>query len=154
MAENGDEALPAVTIQAVGTARGNPGLSGAGIVIVDGSGAVCERVARYLGSMAALEAQVQALMLALRYARPYAPAPLHLLLGNETVARQLSGEMPARHPILLRALAELEQRLAPFASVTYRVGTADEMEEAERLANMGIDTRLRPMPAFDRPPPD
>ena len=144
----------AVTVQAVGGARGNPGLAGAGIVVVDASGDVCERIARYLGSMTTLEAQLQALILALRYARPYAPAPIHLILANETVVRQLSGELPARHPILLRALAELAERLAPFSAAEYHVGTEADLAEAERLANLGIDTRLRPLPAYDRPPPD
>ena len=58
--------LPQISVQAVGVARGNPGLSGAGIVVVDASGAVREHIARYLGSMTALEAQLQAMILALR----------------------------------------------------------------------------------------
>jgi ribonuclease HI len=141
-------------VQVVGTARGNPGLAGAGIVIVDGDGTVREQVATYLGSMTALDAQLQALILALRYARPYAPAPLRLALGNETVVRQLSGELPARHPVLLRALAELAERVAPFSAVTYHLGSEAELAEAARLADLGIDTRLRPLPAYDRPIPE
>lgn len=147
------DATPAIVVQAVGLARGNPGLAGAGIVIVDAAGAVLERVARYLGSAAALEAQLQALNLALRYARPFAPAPLQLVLANETVVRQLTGEHPARHPAVLRMLAELDELLAPFNGVTFRHGRPEELAEAERLADLGIDTRLRPLPAYDRPLP-
>src|SRR5919197_2305769 len=144
---------PPVTVHAVGVARGIPGLAGAGIVITDATGVVRERVARYLGSATALHAQLQALALALRYARPFAPAPLSLVLGNDTVVRQLSGEPPARLPSVLRLLAELDELLAPFSGVTYRLGRADELAEAERLANLGIDTRLHPLPAYDRPLP-
>src|ERR671932_644658 len=85
MAEGTRDATPGppVTVHAVGVARGNPGLAGAGIVITDATGVVRERVARYLGSATALHAQLQALALALRYARPFAPTPLSLVLGNE-----------------------------------------------------------------------
>jgi ribonuclease HI len=144
---------PSVTVHVVGAARGNPGLAGAGIVIVDAADVVRERVARYLGSATALQAQLQALALALRYARPFAPAPLALVLGNDTVVRQLTGEHPARHPAVLRMLAELDALLVPFGGVTYRLGRADELAEAERLANLAIDTRLHPLPAYDRPLP-
>ena len=155
MAEGTRDATPGppVTVHAVGVARGNPGLAGAGIVIADATGVVRERVARYLGSATALHAQLQALALALRYARPFAPTPVALVLGNETVVRQLTGEHPARHPAVLRMLAELDELLAPFSDVTYRLGRGDELAEAERLANLGIDTRLHPLPAYDRPLP-
>ena len=146
---------PPVTVHAVGVARGNPGLAGAGIVITEAPGVVRERVARYLGSATALQAQLLALALALRYARPFAPAPLSLVLANDMVVRQLTGEHPARHPTVLRMLAELDELLAPFSGVTHRLGRANELAEAERLANLGIDTRLHPLPAYDRPvPPD
>src|ERR671925_869640 len=155
MAEGTDDATagPPVTVHAVGVARGNPGLAGAGIVITAATGVVRERVARYLGSATALHAQLQALALALRYAHPFAPTPVALVLGNETVVRQLTGEHPARHPAVLRMLAELDELLAPFSGITYRLGRADELAEAERLANLGIDTRLHPLPAYDRPVP-
>ena len=48
---------------------------------------------------------------------------------------------------------ELDELLAPFSGVTYRLGRPDELAEAERLANLGIDTRLHPLPAYDRPVP-
>jgi len=155
MAEGTSNATPGppVMVHAVGVARGNPGLAGAGIVIADATSVVRERVARYLGSATALHAQLQALALALRFARPFAPTPVALVLGNDTVVRQLTGEHPARHPAVLRMLAELDELLAPFSGVTYRLGRGDELAEAERLANLGIDTRLHPLPAYDRPVP-
>lgn len=153
-AEAGAEAAtPPVTVTVVGVARGNPGLAGAGIIIVDTGGAVREQVAKYLGNATGLEAQLQALALALRYARPYAPAPLRLVLGNDTAMRQLSGDLPPRHPSVLRALAELDQLLQPFAAAEYVLGRGDALAEATRLADLGIDTRLRPLPAYDRPLP-
>lgn len=154
MAAIRSDAAPAmVTVQAVGMARGNPGLAGAGIVLLNADGTVRERIAKYLGSAAVLDAQIQALMLALRYARPLAPAALTLVLGNDTVARQLNGEFPARHPAVLSALDALDALLAPFASAIYRFGHEDELAEAARLADLSIDTRLRPLPAYDRPLP-
>jgi ribonuclease HI len=144
---------PSVTVYVTGAARGNPGLAGAGIVIVDAADVVRERAAKYLGSATALQAQLQALALALRYARPFAPAPLALVLGNDTVVRQLAGEHPARHPAVLRMLADLDALMVPFGGVTYRLGRGDERAEAERLANLAIDTRLHPLPAYDRPLP-
>ncbi len=146
-------AVPTVTLQVVGIARGNPGLAGAGIVIVDATGTVREQVARYLGNAGALEAQLQALSLALRYAKPYAPAPLRLVLGNDTAVRQLGGEQPPRHPAVLQTLASIDALEAPFGGVTYHLGRDGELDEATRLANLGIDTRLRPIPSYDRPVP-
>lgn len=147
------ESIPPVTVRAVGIARGNPGLAGAGIVVEDAAGTVRERVAKYLGSATALEAQLQALALALRYARPLAPAPLRVILANDMVVRQLSGEFPARHPAVLQMLAELDELLAPFDGASFILGRPEDLAEAEHLANLGIDTRLRPLPAYDRPVP-
>lgn len=152
--ETPTQTVAPLIIQVVGAARGNPGLSGAGIVILDDKGAPRERVAKYLGSATPLEAQMQALHLALRFARPYAPTELKLILGNETVARQLTGEHPALHPSVLRLLAELVPLLDCFARVSYQLGQPDELVEATRLADTGIDTRLRPIPSLDRPIPE
>lgn len=146
-------AVLTVTIQVVGIARGNPGLAGAGIVIIDGVGTMREQVARYLGNAGALEAQLQALTLALRYAKPYAPAPLRLVLGNDAAVRQLGGEQPPRHPAVLRMLGSIDALEVPFGGVTYHLGRDGELDEATRLANLGIDTRLRPIPSYDRPVP-
>jgi len=143
----------AVTVEVAGIARGNPGLAGAGIVIVDEKGATLTHVARYLGNAQPLEAQLQALLLALRYARPYTPAPLTLILNNDTAVRQIGGEAPARHPAVLRVLADLDTLLAPFAGATYHLARGEELAEAMRLANLGIDTRLRPLPSYDPPLP-
>lgn len=148
-----DNTAPPLTVQAVGVARGNPGLAGAGIVLIDATGAVRERIAKYLGNATALEAQLQALALALRYARPYAPALLYLVLANDTAVRQLGGELPARHPTIIRALEQIDDLLAPFEGMSLRLGESAELAEAENLANLGIDTRLRPIPSYDRPLP-
>ncbi len=149
-----DEQAAPVTVHVAAVTRGNPGLAGAGIVIVDAAGVVQARVARYLGNATPLEAQLQALELALRYARPYAPAHLRLVLGNETAVRQLSGEQPPRHPDILRMLEPIDDRLAPFAASTFALGRPDDLVEAARLADLGIDTRLRPLPLYDPPLPE
>jgi len=149
-----DEPAAPVTARVAAVTRGNPGLAGAGIVLVDAAGVVQARVARYLGNATPLEAQLQALELALRYARPYAPAPLRLVLGNETAVRQLSGEQPPRHPNVLRMLAPIDGLLAPFAASMFTLGRSDDLAEAARLADLGIDTRLRPLPMYDPPLPD
>lgn len=154
MGSEGDAATPPITLHVVGVARGNPGLAGAGIVIINDDGVVTDRIATYLGNATTLEAQLQALVLALRHARPYRPAPLHLVLANDTAVRQLGGEMPARHPAILRVLEKLDELLDPFGGATLRLGEAEEIAEAENLANLGIDTRLRPLPAYHRPLPD
>src|SRR5579875_2316798 len=117
-----ETSVAAVTVQVVGVARGNPGLAGAGIVIVDAAGTQRERVAKYLGSATPLDAQLQALQLALRYARPYVPAPLRLVLANETAIRQLSGEQAPRHPSVLRMLTPIYDLLSPFEGATFHLG--------------------------------
>ncbi len=155
MSNTETDALEApITLLVAAVARGNPGLAGAGILLLDAKGETREHIATYLGSMTALEAQLQALILALKYARPYAPAALVLVLGNETAVRQLNGDYPARHPVVLRALAEIDALLAPFSAASYRLGRGEEMTEASRLADLGIDTRLRPLPAYTRPLPE
>src|SRR5262249_19885258 len=104
MAGENEQHGPEILVRVAGVARGNPGLAGAGIEILSAANATPVKIARYLGSATTLEAQLQALDLALRYARPLAPASLHLVLSNETAARQLSGQQPARHPEVLDAL--------------------------------------------------
>lgn len=151
--ENAPTEEQAVTLRVVGVARGAPGLMGAGIIIVDREDVVREQVSRYLGVGSALEAQLQALALALRYARPYAPAKLKLVLANDTIVRQVGGLQPARHPAVLQALEELDLLLSGFSGATYHLGAHDDLAEAERLANLGVDARLNPFPTYNLPLP-
>lgn len=141
-----------LTVYIGATARGNPGLTGAGIVICNAGGEELLRAARYLGGGAVLEAHLGALMLALRYARPYAPRALALIMGNETMIRQLGEGHPARHPRILAAQPELEALCRPFQRITYHLGD-EALHDAAHLADLAIDTRLGPLPIYDIPLP-
>ncbi len=67
--------------------------------------------------------------------------------------RQLSGEQQPRHPAVLRMLEPIDRLLTPFGHATFTLGRQDDLTEAMQLADLGIDTRLRPLPMYDPPMP-
>ena len=146
------ETQPRIQVLIGSVARGNPGLAGAGIILKNELGVIVLRSAKYLGSATGLDAELKALDLGIRYAKPYAPKGLDVSLTNDTARRQLLG-MAARHPSIVSAIDSLEELLAPFSTVTYRIGAEHDMSDAIELANTGINTRLGPLPFLNLPLP-
>lgn len=124
-----------------GAARGNPGLAGAGAVLLDREGLVIERAAEFLGKATNNVAEYQAVILGLRRALDLGARRVELMSDSELLIRQLGGRYKVRAPHLLPLFAQAKKLLAGFESHRLRHVPREENSEADRLANMAIDER-------------
>ena len=130
-------------LQVDGASRGNPGHSGAGILIADESGRILEETSRYLGQGTNNEAEYRALILALSRASDLGATEVDIRTDSELVARQISGEYRVKHPGLKPLFEEVGILLAHFRGRSVRHVTRDQNARADALANRAIDGFLK-----------
>jgi len=121
-----------------GTAQGNPGESGIGIVISDSKGNVIEEISKYIGRSTNNVAEYRALIEAIQAVLEYMPQRALFFTDSQLVANQINGIYRVRQPhldALNRQAEELLQRL-PFWQVRYIERTGNW--QAHRLAQRAL----------------
>lgn len=125
-----------------GAARGNPGPSGAGAVLVEPSGQVVDRLGKYLGVQTNNFAEYTGLLLGLRRARELGVREVEVFADSELMIRQLGGRYQVKSPTL-RPLYEEALRLLNHFSRVKLVHVPREMNTAaDEMSNRAIDERL------------
>ena len=136
-----------VTLYTDGGARGNPGIAGAGIHIVDSGGALIEDVIKPLGIATNNEAEYHAVITGFEKIIEHFGAEageLHvtLKLDSELVGKQLLGAYKVKEP-RLKPLHECASELMEhFSSVSIRTIPREQNKEADRLSNLAMDQVL------------
>lgn len=127
-----------------GAARGNPGESGIGVVFKDESGTTLTQLFGYLGEATNNVAEYQALLACLKGASKIRCDKLIVHSDSELMVRQLLGEYKVKDAGLKKLFLKA-QRLIGEASFDFEIRhvTRDLNKEADRLANLGIDSRRR-----------
>ena len=126
-----------------GASRGNPGPSGAGVVILDENGEQIFELSRFLDNATNNEAEYKALIRGLSAAADVGIKRVQVFLDSELVVNQLLGTYKVRNPRLLRLYEEATSRLRLFDEYAiFHVGR-ELNQKADRLANEGIDRGLR-----------
>jgi ribonuclease HI len=125
-----------------GASTGNPGPSGAGIVLE--SNATPPKAYWFpLGIMTNNQAEYSALILGLKEAVKLCPDAVHCLLDSELVVKQLRGEYKVRD----RGLQSLHKQVLDLSggigTVTYNHVPREENAEADRLAKRGARANKR-----------
>jgi ribonuclease HI len=125
-----------------GAARGNPGESGIGVVFKDEQGATLTKICGYIGEATNNVAEYQALIACLKNAAKTKCTRLIVHSDSELMVRQLLGEYKVKDPNL-KLMFQKAHRLLARASFEFEIKhIARELnKEADRLANLGIDTR-------------
>jgi ribonuclease HI len=138
-----DSAAPSkVRVYSDGAARGNPGPSGAGAVLVDSSGNVVDRLGKYLGIQTNNYAEYMGLLLGLKRARELGIREVEVFADSELMIRQLGGRYQVRSPSL-RPLYEQALRLLNDFSRVKLVHVPRKMNAAaDEMSNRAIDERL------------
>jgi ribonuclease HI len=125
-----------------GAARGNPGLSGAGAVLVEPSGQVVDRLGKFLGVQTNNFAEYMGLLLGLRRARQLGVREVEIYADSELMIRQLGGRYQVKSPTL-RPLYEEALRLLNDFSRVKLVHVPREMNAAaDEMSNRAIDERM------------
>ena len=127
-----------------GASRNNPGESGIGVILKDHQGATLHKVYGYIGKATNNVAEYKALLKCLKTVRNIPCERLVVHSDSELMVRQLNGEYRVKDLALKRHVAQVHRLLdkAPFQFEIKHV-TREQNKEADRLANLGIDSKRR-----------
>jgi len=124
-----------------GASRGNPGMAGAGAVILDDQNQELCTLARYLGSCTNNVAEYQALILGLSDAVNLGGKNIHVFLDSQLIVRQVQGIYKVKNKNLQPLFAQVKELLAKFDSYQISHVPREQNKRADELANRGIDER-------------
>ncbi|XXF76583.1 ribonuclease HI family protein [Myxococcaceae bacterium GXIMD 01537] len=125
-----------------GAARGNPGPSGAGAVLLEPGGQVVARLGKYLGVQTNNHAEYTALLLGLQHAKTLGARELEVFSDSELLVRQLTGRYQVRSPTLRPLYEEALRLLKDFAQAKVAHVPREENGAADEMSNRAIDERL------------
>ncbi len=127
-----------------GAARGNPGLSGIGVIVFDESGSCVLEHAEFLGTATNNMAEYTALLRCLNAVQEKFPAcsELNIRSDSELLVKQLNGNYRVRDSKLQKYFHEANRIMqnASWKCVVEHV-PREKNKDADRLANRGIDER-------------
>jgi ribonuclease HI len=122
-----------------GACRGNPGIGGAGAVIIDAAGNVVWEGKEFLGHCTNNIAEYKALILGLKGALAQGYNNLEVYLDSELLARQINGSYRVKNGNLKDLMAEIRNLLSVFDSVQVKHVLRCHNIRADKLANLAID---------------
>jgi ribonuclease HI len=135
-------ALQRVRVYSDGAARGNPGPSGAGAVLVEPSGQVVDRIGKYLGIQTNNYAEYMGLLLGLKRARALGVNEVEVFADSELMIRQLGGRYQVKSPSLRPLYDEAVRLLNEFSRVKLVHVPREMNTAADEMSNRAIDERL------------
>ena len=124
-----------------GAARGNPGESGIGILIVDEKGERSE-IKKYLGTRTNNQAEYWALITALKSAKKHCKKPIKIYTDSLLLANQINGLWKVKNPDIAVLNREAKTLLKDYKETNIIHVPREENKEADRLANLAIDEYL------------
>ena len=132
-----------ITLYVDGAAKGNPGPAGIG-VRVECEGEVIEEYSGFLGNATNNVAEYKALIKGLEIVRKLGKTRVNAISDSELIVRQMNG----RYRVKSAALAPLHKNAREIAGSfdLFRICHVlrTENQHADRLANLGISTALKP----------
>jgi ribonuclease HI len=133
-----------IIIYTDGGARGNPGPSGAGFVIIKND-SVLHEGKKYLGERQTnnwAEYEAVALALAEAKAQGLAGGAIEIRMDSKLVVEQVSGNWKIKEPTLRPQVAKVRALLADFPGSRFVYVPRAENAEADRLVNEAIDEAI------------
>lgn len=125
-----------------GAARGNPGPSGAGAVLVEPSGQVVDKLGKYLGIQTNNYAEYMGLLLGLKRARELGVREVEVFADSELMIRQLGGRYQVKSRSLRPLYEEALRLLKDFLRVKLVHVPREMNAAADEMSNRAIDERL------------
>jgi ribonuclease HI len=125
-----------------GASRGNPGLAGVGVVVLDPFGAVREEQREFLGQATNNVAEYRGLLLGLTRARDLGVKKIRVFSDSELLVRQINGSYRVKQPHLLVLWQEVQRELQQFKAFEVIHVPRELNRQADRLANEAIDQKL------------
>lgn len=125
-----------------GATRNNPGDSGIGVILKDEQGKTVKKVFGYIGTATNNIAEYSALVACLKLVNSMQCRKLLVHSDSELMVKQVNGEYRVKDAALKLHFQKVHQLLqnAPFEFEIRHV-IREENKEADKLANLGIDTK-------------
>ncbi|MCE5209963.1 MAG: ribonuclease HI family protein [Deltaproteobacteria bacterium] len=124
-----------------GACRGNPGIGGAGAVILDDDENIIWEGKEYLGQCTNNIAEYRALILGLKGALSHGYKNLKINLDSELLAKQINGSYRVKNENLQILMKEVRNLLSSFDSVKVEHVRRLHNSHADKLANLAIDEK-------------
>lgn len=140
--EPAEPVISRVRLYSDGAARGNPGLAGAGAVLVEPSGQVVDRIGKFLGKQTNNYAEYMGLLLGLRRARELSVREVEVFADSELMLRQLGGRYQVKSTSLRPLYEEALTLLNDFERVKLVHVPREMNRAADEMSNRAIDERL------------
>ena len=125
-----------------GASRGNPGESGVGIVLKDEHGNVLASQYGYIGKATNNIAEYTALAACLKLVQTTSCSQLVVHSDSELMVRQLNGQYKVKDATLKKHFQHI-QNILVASRFQFKIQHVprDKNQEADELANLGIDTK-------------
>jgi probable phosphoglycerate mutase len=131
-----------VRIEVDGGSRGNPGPSGAGVIVRDASdGQVIQEFGLFLGRATNNVAEYRGLLAGLERASQLGAAEVDVASDSELLVRQMNGEYRVRNEALADLFQQAQQLQRQFKRCTFRHVRREENAAADRLANQAMNLK-------------
>ncbi len=130
-----------ITLQFDGGSRGNPGPSGAGVVVSAADGTPLITLGRFIGRATNNVAEYRGLIIALQEAKKLGARKIIIRGDSELIIKQMKGEYKVRHPQLKPLYDEARQLLGGFEAHKIEHNLRHKNELADKLANLAMDRR-------------
>ena len=127
-------------IHADGAARGNPGPAAIGATIKDEQGKSIAHISQRIGNTTNNQAEYRAIIAALEKAVSLGITHVEVNSDSELVVRQIKGSYRIKKSTLRPLYQKVVQLIGSLEGFTITHVTRDQNVEADRLANMALDT--------------
>jgi len=134
-----------IIIYTDGGSRGNPGLSGVGVVIADSTGKTIKEYSQAIGKKTNNEAEYEAIVLALQkvihlYGKEKVKnLEVEMRMDSQLVARQLGGKYKMEAEHLWPLFMKIWNLRVGFGKISFTEISREQNGEADRLANEAMD---------------
>ncbi|MEI6597212.1 MAG: ribonuclease HI family protein [bacterium] len=122
-----------------GGARGNPGPSGIGAVILDEKGNVVAEISEYIGKATNNQAEYKALIAGLIKAKDLGALELEVFLDSELVVKQLNREYRVKDKDLAPLFVQVYNISLGFKKIVFKHIRREKNELADKLVNQALD---------------
>ncbi|NLT24946.1 MAG: ribonuclease HI family protein [Syntrophorhabdus sp.] len=121
-----------------GASSGNPGKSGAGIVVRDDRGEIVLTQGIYLGEMTNNMAEYEALLRALTIAVEHSVKDVTVYTDSQLVANQVTGVYKIKNKTLFGYVRRVKEIVSNFEHFTIQYIPREQNREADKLAKDAI----------------
>ncbi len=138
-ASNINKGFDLIVVNVDGASRGNPGESGIGVAIFDKDSNLINEACDYLGVATNNIAEYKALILGIKLSAEYNAERILFKSDSELMVKQIKGEYRVKNPQLKLLFTEAQSLLKKLPNWKIMHVRREENQEADLLANKGID---------------